>query len=100
MVETAYLHYRTLLSQARLPSPDPTPQPSAQLKYRAEDVFELAFAGSQLAHFMLSSEMTECVVCGASGQNMSEADSHHPLCKVRRWWKAVDALKIGMEVQL
>jgi len=73
-------------------------QPVSQLKFQPKDVFELVIAGTQMAYWFLSEDRSECVVCGASGNNMNEPDGHHELCKVRRWWLAVDQLKIGLEV--
>jgi hypothetical protein len=76
------------------------PDPISALKFRASDVFDMVIAGSQLAFFVISSDLQTCSVCGQSGANMSEPEGHHPCCKVRRWWLAVDALKIGLEVTL
>jgi hypothetical protein len=73
--------------------------PVSTLKFRPSDVFNLVIAGSQLAFFVISSDLQTCSVCGMSGANMSEPDGHHPFCKVRRWWLAVDQLKIGLEVR-
>lgn len=83
------------------PATPPLPaDPVSALKFRPSDVFDMVIAGSQLAFFVISSDLQTCSVCGMSSANMSEPDGHHPCCKVRRWWLAVDQLKIGLEVRL
>jgi hypothetical protein len=88
---------REYLAQIKAPAPVPVPPPQSRLSYAPDDIIELAFAGNQLALFLVSSDMTECAVCMAQGSNMGQPENHNPLCKLARWWRAVDALRVGVE---
>jgi hypothetical protein len=67
--------------------------------FKPQNVFDLIFAGAQLANFMLSSDLRTCAYCSADGELQLNAEAHHPTCKVRRWFEAVDSLKLGLEVR-
>lgn len=73
--------------------------PTPRVIFKPQDVFGLIIAGSQLANFMLSTDLQTCGYCSADGTLQLKAEAHHPTCKVRRWFEAVDALKLGLEVR-
>lgn len=81
--------------------PPQTQLPKSELVFTPADVFEMAIAGSQLAFWLISDDRLRCAVCGHETElaDMSVATPHDPLCKVARWWKAVDALKVHLAVQ-
>lgn len=74
-------------------------EPESKLQFQPSDVFEMAFAGSQVARWLISNDMGICLVCGHEGADMGKAEAHRPICPVRRWWEAVDALKVHLEVR-
>ena len=84
------------IAGVRPAEPAPT---GPRVHFPPQQVFDVIIAGAQLAHFMLSTDLRACGCCGSEGALQTDPEAHATICRVRRWFAAVDALKVGLEVR-
>lgn len=103
IIEAVMRRRRGMVPVPKQPSPLP-PSPAeahgdSSLKFEPGHIIELIFAANHLAQFVITDDSQTCAVCGATGANMLEADSHHKLCKVASVWNAIDRFGVTKAVR-